>query len=266
VVSNWGLLQVFLIQRFAVPFKYVWNELLSFYFVPRPLTALLATGLLLLPFFRLPIIGMSGPRRAAHSLILGTAAAHFLLIWFLSFVTTNENIGFRYFSPVLAFLLLGMLNSLHQISQSIRPFIWRQLLLATPLFFLAISTSFKPADMFKNLGKINYPPERQLWQELNKLDWIQSSSFFYSDDGYAAGGFIHQIFSGRPQGILWDKSILNDPQKIVFLLSRGTNTFILVTVNSPESHVFDGMITTGVAPLEKIPFADTGYILYLLRK
>ena len=102
--------------------------------------------------------------------------------------------------------------------------------------------------------------------EFNKLDWILSSSFFYSDDGYAAGGFIHQIFSGRPQGILWDQTILNDPQKIVELLSRGTNTFILVTINSPEFHSFDEMIASGVAPLEKITFAETGYILYHLRK
>ena len=98
------------------------------------------------------------------------------------------------------------------------------------------------------------------------MDWIQSSSHFYSDDGYAAGGYIHQIFSGKPQGILWDPDILNDPQKVVDLLSRGTNTFFLVTVNSSESHIFDEMITTGIAPLEKISFTETGYVLYHLRE
>jgi hypothetical protein len=260
------LFQVFLFNRFAVPFQYIWDELLGFHFIPRPLAALLAAGLLFLPFSRLPIIGMSGSRRVAHIVILGAAAAHFLLIWFLSFVTANENISARYFAPVLAFLLLGMLNGLQQASQAVRSRIWRQLLLAAPLFFLAISNAFPPAGLFQSMGRINYPPERQLWSEIGNIEWTHSSSFFYSDDGYAAGGYIHQIFSGRPQGILWDPAILKDPQKIIGLLSRGKDPFILVTIGSPESKKLDEMISSGIIPLEKISFSDTGFVLYHLRR
>ena len=265
-VSHWGLFQVFQFNRFAVPFQYIWDELLDFHFIPRPIAALLAASLLFLPFSRLPVIGMSGFRRAAHIALLSVTAAHFLLMWFLSFVTANENIGLRYFSPVLAFLLLGMLNGLQQVSQAIRSQIWRQIIYAAPLFFLVTSTSFNPTDMLKNMGKINYPPERQLWQTLNKISWVQSSFYFYSDDGFAAGGYIHQIFSGRPQGILWDPAIWKDPQKIMGLLSRGENPFILVTIGSPESQMLDEMISSGVAPLEKISFPDTGYVLYHIRR
>lgn len=265
-ISHWGLFQVFQFNRFAVPFQYIWDELLGFHFVPRPLAALLVAGLLFLPFSRLPIIGMSGSRRAAHIVILGAAAAHFLLIWFLSFVTANENISARYFSPVLAFLLLGMLNGLQQASQAVRSRIWRQFLLAAPLFFLALSIAFPPAGLFQSLGRINYPPERRLWSEIGNIEWTHSSSFFYSDDGYAAGGYKHQIFSGRPQGILWDPAILKDPQKIISLLSRGKNPFILVTIGSPESQMLDEMISTGVVSLEKISFLDTGFLLYRLKK
>jgi hypothetical protein len=264
-VSNWGLFQVFQINRWAVPFQYIWDELLGFHLVPRPLAALLAVGLLFLPFFRLPVIGMSGFRRVAHIALLSTATAHFLLIWLLSLVTANENIGFRYFSPVLAFLLLGMLNGLQQVSQAVRSRLWRPLIVAAPLFFLVASTSFHPADLLKNIGKINYPPERQLWQALNKLSWVQSSSFFYSDEGYAAGGYIHQIFSGRPQGILWDPAVWKDPLKITDILSRGNDPFILVTLGSPESQTLDEMISSGVVYLEKIPFPDTGFVLYRLK-
>jgi hypothetical protein len=260
------LFQVIQFNRFAVPFQYIWDELLGFHFVPRPLAAILAAGLLFLPFFRLPVIGMSGFRRAAHIALLSAATAHFLLIWFLSFVTATENIGLRYFSPVLAFLLLGMLNGLQQASQAARSRIWRQIIYAAPLFFLVTSTSFNPADMLKNMGKINYPPERQLWQTLNKLSWIQSSSFFYSDDGFAAGGYIHQIFSGKPQGILWAPAIWKDPQKIKNILSRGNNPFILVTIESSESKKFDEMISSGVVSLEKISFPDTGFVLYHLKR
>jgi hypothetical protein len=260
------LFQVIQFNRFAVPFQYIWNELLGFHFIPRPLAALLVAGLLFLPFFRLPIIGMSSSRRAAHIALLGAAAAHFLLIWFLSFVTAIGNIGTRYFSLVLAFLLLGMLNGLQQASQAVRPGLWRQFLLAAPLFFLAASNAFPPADQFQSLGRIKYPPERRLWSEIENIEWTHSSSFFYSDGGYAAGGYVHQIFSGKPQAILWDPAILKDPQKIIGLLSRGKNPFILVTIRSPESRTLDEMISSGVVSLEKISFPDTGFVLYRLKK
>jgi len=260
------LFQVFLINRLLIPFQFIWSELLAFHFVPRPLAALLAVGLLFLPFSRLPVISMIGLRRVAHVFVLGTAAGHFLLIWSLSIVASNENIGARYFSPVLAFLLLGILNATQQISQSVRTSIWKQLILATPLLFLFFSTSFNPGKMLNNIGNIHHPIERQLWQKLNKLDWIQSSSFFYSDDAYNAGGFIHQIFSGKPQGILWDRDLLKDPQRVTDLLSRGTNPFILVTIDSPESRILDEMISSGAIPLEKILYLDTGYLLYRIRR
>lgn len=260
------LFQVFQFNRFAVPFQYIWGELLGFHFIPRPLVALLAAGLLFLPFFRLPVIRMSGFRRMAHIALLSVAAVHFLLIWFLSFVTSTENIGLRYFSPVLAFLLLGMLNGLQQASQAVQSRIWRQLLLAAPLFFLAISLEFPPADLLQSLGKINYPPERRLWSEIGNIEWTHSSSFFYSDDGFSAGGYKHQIFSGRPQGILWDPAIWKDPQKITSILSRGNNPFILVTIGSPESKKLDEMISSNAVSLEKISFPDTGFVLYHLER
>jgi hypothetical protein len=266
VVSNWGLFQVLQLNRWAIPFQYIWDELLSFHFIPKPLIALLVTCLILLPLSRLPIIGMSGSRRAAHSLILGTAVAHFLLILFLSFVTKNENISWRYFSPVLAFILIGMMNGVQQISQSIRPFILKQLFLAVPLLFLAISTSFNPVAMLKYIGKINYPPERQLWQSLNQLDWVKSASFFYSDDGFAAGGYIHEVFSGKPQAILWRPKMLQDPQKVEELLSRDKNPFIVVTIGSVESQDLDELMTSGTIPLEKTIFPDTGFVIYHLNK
>jgi hypothetical protein len=235
-------------------------------FIPRIVVALFVAGLLLLPLSKLPIIGMNGPRRTAHSLILITAAAHFLLVWFASFTTSIEPVGFRYFTPVLAFLVLGLLNGIQQISQSVRSLVWRQLILAAPVFFLAISPSFHPQDMLKNLGRINYPPERQLWQQLNQLDWVRSATYFYSDTGYYAGGFVHQIFSGKPQRIFWDPAVANDPQKLMGLLSGAGSAFILVTINSSESQILDKMITQDGFPVEKITFPDSGYILYHLKK
>ena len=80
--------------------------MLDFYHIPRLLAALLAVGLLILPLFRLPNIGMKGTRQWGVS-ILGTAAAHFLLIWFLSFVTAKRISGTDIFHPCWPFSSLG---------------------------------------------------------------------------------------------------------------------------------------------------------------
>ncbi|MGD0611498.1 MAG: hypothetical protein ABSB41_08260 [Anaerolineales bacterium] len=271
VVSNWfnqanGLFPAIQFNKFTVPFQYIWNELLDFHIIPRPLVMILVIGLLVLPLFRLPVLGMAGSRKVAHTVILWVASAHFALIWLLSFITTSQPIGARYFSPILAFLLLGVLNGLQQISEFVRPRLWRQVLLVVPLVFLVFTNGFSPTSFFRSVGKINYPQERRLWSALDKINWTHSASFFYSDEGYAAGGYIHQIFSGKPQGILWDSNVVKDPQKIKRLLSAGVRPFLLVTENGPDARIFDGMISSGRLSLERISFPDAGYVLYDLGK
>jgi hypothetical protein len=181
-------------------------------------------------------------------------------------VSKFEGIGDRYFDPILAFILLGILNGLQQISEAIRPSIWRQVLIVTPLIFLVMSNNFHPADLLRNPGKINYPPERQLWKDIDKIQWTQSSSHFYSDGSYAGGGFVHQIYSGKLQSILWDPNVLRDPEKLMYILSNGVNPFILVVKNGPDATILDEMMTNGAVPLEKISFPDTGFGLYYLKK
>jgi hypothetical protein len=128
--------------------------------------------------------------------------------------------------------------------------------------FLLLSHDFSLSGLSLSLGKIKFPKERQLWSEIDKIPWTHSSPFFYTDEDYTAGGYIHQIFSGRPQGILWDPNVVNDPQKIESLLSAGVRPFMLVTLDGADDKIFNGMIASGTLPLERIPFPDTGYVLY----
>jgi hypothetical protein len=259
-----GLIPAIDLSRIAVPFQYIWNDLLVLHIIPVPLVAILALGLLVLPLFHLPVVGMAGPRKVAQVVILSVAVSQFTLMWFLSFVTKTENIGARYFSPVFALLILGILNGLQQIGESVRPRLWRQLLLAVPLVFLALSPEFSLTGMFQNMGRINYPVERQLWSEIDKISWTQSSSFFLSDEGYSAGGFRHQVFSGKPQGILNDVNMLRNPETVHDILSHGVHPFILVIANGPHAQILDEIVAGRAILLEKLSFPDEGFVLYYL--
>jgi hypothetical protein len=254
------------VNRLVVPFLYIWNDLLSFRVVPRPLVAVLVIGFVLLPLLTLPMVRTSGSSKLAQISILGAATAHFMLLLLLSFILTNETIGERYFVPVLALLILGVLNGLQQVSASVRPQWGRQALLASPVLFLVLSGMFSPPDLSVLAGTINYPRERQLWSEINSIDWTRSSSYFYSDGSYSAGGYIHQIFSGKPQGILWDPNVLRDPEILRHILSNGVNPFILVTETGYEAGILNEMSASGAVPLERILFHDTGFALYYLSR
>ncbi len=269
VVSNWlvranGSFPAFQFNRFGVPFQYIWNELLDFRIVPRPLVAILAIGLLVVPLLRLPVFGMAGSRKVAQTVILWAAGVHFVLVWFLSFVTRNEPIGGRYFSPILGLLFLGMLNGLQQVSESFRPGVWRQSFLAVPLVLLLLSGSFPPSGLIQGIGKVNFPRERQLWREIDGIAWTHSSSFFYSDSGYGMLGYLHEIFSGKPQGVIHSKIATLTPGNVERILSRGINPFILVIESGPEARTLDGMVASESIPLEKISFPDVGFVLYRL--
>jgi hypothetical protein len=134
------------------------------------------------------------------------------------------------------------------------------------LLLLVLSNTFSPPDLAAFSGTINYPTERQLWSEINSIDWTRFSSCFYSDTSYSAGGYIHQIFSGRPQGIIWAPNVLRDPEILTHILSTGVNPFILVTENGYEAGILNEMSASGAVPMERILFEDAGFALYTLRR
>ena len=254
------------VNKLAAPFLYIWNDLLSFRVVPRLLVAELVACLLLLPLLPLPLVRTRGSSKLAQVSILGGATAHFLLLLLLTFILTNETVGVRYLAPVLALLILGVLNGLQHASEWVKPRLGRVALLASPLLLLVLSNTFSPPDLAAFSGTINYPTERQLWSEINSIEWTRFSSCFYSDTSYSAGGYIHQIFSGRPQGILWDAEMLRDPEMLRHILTTCPNAFILVTEDGYEAGILNEMSVSGAVPLERVLFEDAGFALYTLRR
>jgi hypothetical protein len=258
------LFQAFHEERVFVPFEYVWNELLNIHLVPRPLQATLILVLLLLPLLLITALQTSRFRRTSHIVLLGAALTHFAFVWFLSLVSNVEPIRYRYISPALAFILLALCNGLQNIIDALRPRLWRHVVAVAPVIFLIFSEAYSLPDLSFLTEGIAYPPEEQLWQEIDQIEWTHNSSFFYSDTASTARGYIHQIFSGKPQGIIWDRGVLHDPERLRSILSIGINPFILVKENSDEDNILGDLIAKGVMNLKRIRFPKSGYSLYYL--
>jgi hypothetical protein len=261
-----GLLESFHGYKLWVPFEYIWNDLFNVNSIFRPILLVLAIILLALPFFLPSPFNGSRFRKTAHIVLLCGAAGHFALLYFLSLVTNISPIRDRLFSPILAFLVLGMINGIQHAAEMPGLRKWGAAFTAVPLVFLFLSGPFSPADFFQSIGKVNYPVERQLWGEINKIDWTHTSSYFYSDYAYAAGGYIHQLYSGKPQGVIWDPKVLQDPDIVKHMLTGGVNAFILVTEDGADARILDYMNTSGNLAMEKLSFPDTGFALYYLEK
>jgi hypothetical protein len=261
-----GLLASFHRDNLWVPFLYIWNDLFNVNSLLRPILLGLAMILLVLPFFLPSSHNGSRFRKTAHIALLSGAVCHFALLWFLSLVTNISPVRDRLFSPILAFLVLGIIDGIQCAVETPRLRKWGYAFTVVPLIFLFLTSTFSPSYFFQSIGKVNYPVEKQLWGEINRIDWTHTSSYFYSDRAYLAGGYIHQLYSGRPQGVIWNPEVLNDPGIVNHMLTGGVNPFILVTEHGADALMLDNMNASGNLPLEKISFSDTGFALYYLKK
>jgi hypothetical protein len=242
-------------DKLAVPLGLVWEDYLSVRGVPQPVVATVVVALLLLPLIR-----SSDHRKAAHVAILGAFLAHLSLALLLPLIATIQPAGLRYLSPALAFGILGILSGLQHAIESLRPRRWAPVLLVLPLAFLALSNSVSFGDVHWNTGKVNFPVERQLWKELDSVEWIHSSTHFYADSYY------HQIFCYIPQGMIWESAVLEDADRLRDLLSRGQNPFILLRASSGESTIVENTISTGDIKLKRMTFPELDYVLYYLQE
>jgi hypothetical protein len=261
-----GLFGTFRFDRLWDPINYVWNELLNVNPLLRPFLALMIILLLVLPFLIPARFGLRAFRKTSQTILVYAAVGQLALIWFLSLVTNIQQVGVRFFVPILAFIILGMVNGVQSLIELPGLRRWAIPLSAAPLIFLVLAGSFSPLVFIQTLGKINYPVEKQLWSEINQLGWTHTSSYFYSDYAYAAGGYIHQLFSNRPQGVIWDPKVLQNPKTVRQMLSAGVNPFILVTESGDDARMLDDLMAGGSLPMQKIDFTDTGFILYYLKK
>jgi len=130
--------------------------------------------------------------------------------------------------------------------------------MSLPFLFLLLSNHVSVIKIEELRSTIpNYPAEMYLWQNIRKLDWISTSSHFYTDHN-----FKHQIFAGIPQRIIWDElKVLEDPSFMRDLLNRN-RPFLLLSQDSKEKKIIESYIINGQLTLEMIDYADFGFTLY----
>ncbi len=93
--------------------------------------------------------------------------------------------------------------------------------------------SFYLRGRLRFVPQISYPAEYRLWSHLRDLEPIRRASHFYSDYG-----FIHQVFSGKLQRILWEgaqefgEDGAQQAARLRELLSQGSHPFFLVRESS----------------------------------
>ena len=127
-------------------------------------------------------------------------------------------------------------------------------LLANPKFFyLRSRLEFYPS--------IRSPIERELWAEIREKSVVKNASFFYSNYN-----FIHQVFSGKTQRIIWDgvENLKNlspaSQQKILEKMKSSAKPFLLVELNSELRRFADTKV--GAWGLERLDLSRYGFFLY----
>jgi hypothetical protein len=189
--------------------------------------------------------------------MISAALAQFAAVYVPSLASEISGLGHRLLSPSIALFALATLHGFQSALDALAKRRWAPALLILPLAFLAGARGILPGELLSAPRSVNYPIEMELWRELRDQDVIQGSSHFYSDRD-----FIHQIFAGIPQRILWDASILRDTGAVAALLGSGERPFFLVRAASWEAGRLEELMASGELPLEAIAFSEYGFKLY----
>jgi hypothetical protein len=195
--------------------------------------------------------------RTAHLCLIAAGLGQLAAVWIPSLASEISGLGDRLLSPTIALAALASLHGLQTAVDSLAPRRWAAVLLLLPFAFLALGRDIVPRELLSYPGRINYPIERSLWRELHELDALRSSTHFYSDRD-----FVHQVFAGIPQRIVWDTGILRDPAAVDRFRER-EGPFILLGRRVGGWGVSERWPPAG--SLEKIAFQRYGLSSTILR-
>jgi hypothetical protein len=159
-------------------------------------------------------------------------------------------------APTLAIGTFAAIHGLHCLAGQIRtrPLIYTVILL--PLVLLAADKGVETRVSQPIVLRLQYPPERALWQEIHSLPQFQQSSHFYSDADY-----VHEIFSNIPQRLIWDYRLWQDPFALMALTTEGNRPFFLVREDGDEDANLEYFAQIGF-PLRRIRLHPDGFVAY----
>jgi hypothetical protein len=244
--------EVFHPDHLLAPVAYYMGEILDVRLIPRALVALCVLGLLVAP-----LLLRSGWRKTAHLCLVAAGLGQLAAVWIPSLASQISGLGDRLLSPTTAVMSLACLHGLQSVVEALVARRWARFLVIAPFLFLGLGKDVVPTEVVAVPGRIAYPIERDLWDEVHQVEPLRSSTHFYSDRD-----FNHQIFSGIPQRILWDSTILREPTAVERLLETGDCPFFLLREGSWEAGRLEELMASGQVALERIDFPRYGFVLY----
>jgi hypothetical protein len=151
------------------------------------------------------------------------------------------------------------LHALHLLGQRV---LWRRghlIMAALPFLFILIGKHVSLPRLPPTLGPVQQPPEAQFWVVLQTGGITAGSTHFYSDYN-----FIHQVYAGIPQRILWDEATYSTPEALVHLMSLGARPFFVFNSDSEEHQLFRTAWTQRDLGLVELRSASGKAIVYAL--
>ncbi|NUM87725.1 MAG: hypothetical protein HUU37_00835 [Bdellovibrionales bacterium] len=167
----------------------------------------LVLGLALVPVVR---------RGRGAALIFTGVLAHFLVIYLLTLVFAVTPLDDRYISPTYLFFIFLLGTASHGLCRGRLA----HFSLAAVVF---AQVALVPVRAIRNFRDWNEPPQRELWARLSDMDCCMGASHFYSDDDW-----VHQVFAGFPQRIVFEDMPARMPEKLRGLWAVGRNPFWVV--------------------------------------
>jgi hypothetical protein len=205
-------------------------------------------------------INIHGTDMNIHLTILLGFFFHAVGVYVLSLVASFDHLDERLLSPTIGIFMLAFINGLRHVLEDLRG----KILLLTTVILLCLTypSLFQlesPLDRQEsNFISIGYPVEMFLWEELDKMEAIQSSTVFFTDI------FSHQLFTDIPQKLLINHESgitrLQNPEDVRALLEIGQNPFFLFVSGSEADRYLSN--TYQQVGLRRIEFPHLGFVLY----
>jgi hypothetical protein len=238
-------------DRLIIPFQYASTLASSWGSSIAPIMAIATSALIVYSLARASL-----PQRRAQTLLVLAMASHFLVVWLSSLVASVGPLTARLMAPTLAIGTFAVIHGMHCLARQIRskPLTYAFMLL--PLVLLAADKGVQTRVIQPIVLRVQYPPERALWQEIHTIPQFQESSHFYSDADY-----VHEVFSNIPQRLVWDYRVWQDPYLLVSLTREGIDPFFVVRADGDEQANLESFAQLGF-PLRRMDIESDGFAVY----
>ncbi len=165
--------------------------------------------------------------------------------------------NFRMMSTTLTLSLLALFICIHIIYSDKPQKFGSRILAKVPYIIAIVSLMSIKYPVCPNPAAINYPAEKELWEDIDSLGIAGKATHFYS--GYY---FNHQLYAGRPQLMLW-QSNMSDTVYAKEILEIGESPFFVLRDNDVWYANLDKYYTD--LGMEKYYRKDLGYAVYYLK-